>query len=244
MEEALAVGAGVFDAAEPLGEVGTIFECFELGLGVRIVIGDVRPAVGLGDLQIDQQGGHGLAAHAGAAIGVEGERARRDVLCGHRLGDQVFGQLCGFTQGEHPAHHIAAEDIEDHVQVIAGPLGGSLEFRDIPAPNLVGLHRQQFRFGIRRMDALMAPLARTARGRQQAVHGPDRAHVATVIEQLRVDGAWGAVGKTVAIEHLAQGLPLGLAEGEWRPGPRRGEPRRTQSAAASILAIDPGPVDT
>ena len=80
VEEALAVGAGVFDAAEPLGEVRTIFECFELGLGVRIVIGDVRPAVGLGDLQIDQQGGHGLAAHAGAAVGVQGQRTGDDVV--------------------------------------------------------------------------------------------------------------------------------------------------------------------
>lgn len=141
LEEALAVGAGVFDAAEPLGEIGTIFERFELGLGVRIVIGDVRPAVGLGDLQIDQQGGHGLAAHAGAAIGVQGKRTRRDVLFGHRLGDQVFGQLCGFTQGEHPAHHVAAEDIENHVQVVATPFGWAFEFRDVPAPDLVGLHR-------------------------------------------------------------------------------------------------------
>ena len=29
-EEALAVGAGVFDAAELLGKVGTVCECFEL----------------------------------------------------------------------------------------------------------------------------------------------------------------------------------------------------------------------
>ena len=76
MEAALAVDTGVFDAAEPLGEVGTIFECFELRLGIRIVIGDMRSAMGLDDLQIDQQGGHGLAAHAGAAVGVQGERAR------------------------------------------------------------------------------------------------------------------------------------------------------------------------
>jgi hypothetical protein len=75
VEAALAVDTGVFDAAEPLGKVGTIFECFELRLGIRIVIGDMRSAMGLGDLQIDQQGGHGLAAHAGAAVGVQGERA-------------------------------------------------------------------------------------------------------------------------------------------------------------------------
>jgi hypothetical protein len=102
VEEALAVGAGVFDAAEPLGEVGTICECFELRFGTRIVIGNMRSAVGLGDLQIDQQGDHGLAWHAGARVSVEGERTRPEVLFDHRLGDQVFGQLCEFTQGDHP----------------------------------------------------------------------------------------------------------------------------------------------
>ena len=49
LEEVLAVGARILDAAEPLGEVGTVLERFELGLGVRIVIRDMRPAVGLGD---------------------------------------------------------------------------------------------------------------------------------------------------------------------------------------------------
>ena len=43
-KEVLAMGAGILDAAETLGEVGTIFERFELSLGVRIVIGDVGPA--------------------------------------------------------------------------------------------------------------------------------------------------------------------------------------------------------
>ena len=60
LEEVLAVGARILDAAETLREVRTIFERFELRLGVRVVIGDVRPAVSLGDLQIDEQGGHGF----------------------------------------------------------------------------------------------------------------------------------------------------------------------------------------
>jgi hypothetical protein len=34
-EELLAVGARILDAAETLGEIGTIFERFELSLGVR-----------------------------------------------------------------------------------------------------------------------------------------------------------------------------------------------------------------
>jgi hypothetical protein len=50
LEELLAVGARILDAAEALGELGAIFKRFELSLGVRIVIGDMGPAVGLGDL--------------------------------------------------------------------------------------------------------------------------------------------------------------------------------------------------
>ena len=77
MEELLAMGTCVLDAAKSFGEIGPVFERFELRLRIRIVIGDVRPAVGLGDLQIDQQSGHGFATHAGAAIGMQGERLRR-----------------------------------------------------------------------------------------------------------------------------------------------------------------------
>ena len=90
---------------------------------------------------------------------MQGERPRREVLCGHGLGDQLFGQLCGFTQGDHPAHHVAAEDIEAHVQVLAAPVDRAFECREIPAPDLVGQSREQLRFDVRWMDALIAPLA-------------------------------------------------------------------------------------
>ena len=46
LEEVLAMGACILDAAESLGELGPVFECFELRLRIRIVIGDMRPAVG------------------------------------------------------------------------------------------------------------------------------------------------------------------------------------------------------
>ena len=53
VEEPLAVSAGVFDRAEAIGEVGPVFQSFELRLGVRIVVRDVRAAVGLGDIEVD-----------------------------------------------------------------------------------------------------------------------------------------------------------------------------------------------
>ena len=79
-EELLAVSASIFDRAEAIGEVGPVLQGLELRLGVRIVVRDVRPAVGLGDLQIDQQRGNGLGSHAGAAIGVQRQGPGCDVL--------------------------------------------------------------------------------------------------------------------------------------------------------------------
>ena len=60
LEEASAVSASVLDRAEALREVRSVFQGFELGLGVRVVIRDVRPAVGSGDIEIDEQRGDGL----------------------------------------------------------------------------------------------------------------------------------------------------------------------------------------
>ena len=46
MEESLAVGAGVFDGAESLGEVRAVFQGLELGLREGIVVGDVGAGMG------------------------------------------------------------------------------------------------------------------------------------------------------------------------------------------------------
>ena len=48
VEELLAVSASVLNRAETIGEVGSVLQGFELRLGVRIVIRDMRAAVGLG----------------------------------------------------------------------------------------------------------------------------------------------------------------------------------------------------
>ena len=89
IEEVLAMGAGILDAAEAFRKVGAIFQGPELRLRERVVVGDVGSAVGLGDVQIDQQLRDGLGAHAGAAVGVQGQRARLDRLLGHGIGDQL-----------------------------------------------------------------------------------------------------------------------------------------------------------
>ena len=59
-EELLAVSASVLDRAEAIGEVGSVLQGFELRLRVRIVIRHVRAAVGLGDLEVNEERGDGL----------------------------------------------------------------------------------------------------------------------------------------------------------------------------------------
>ena len=45
-----------------------------------------------------------------------------DALFEHGFADQPFGQEFAFAMGEHPADDVAAVDVEDHVEVEAGPL--------------------------------------------------------------------------------------------------------------------------
>ena len=59
-EEVLAVAPGVLDAAEPFRKVRPVLEGFELGLGVRVVIARIGPAMGLGDPHVGQQERHWL----------------------------------------------------------------------------------------------------------------------------------------------------------------------------------------
>ena len=158
LEELPAVNASVLDRAEALREVGSVFQSFELRLGVRIVIRDVRAAVGLGDIEIDEQRGYSLRSHAGAAIGMERESPGRDVFFLHGIGDEVLGEFGGLPMSDQPADDIATVDIEDHVEMEAGPLGRALQFGDVPGPHFVGADRQEFGLGVERMDALTPAL--------------------------------------------------------------------------------------
>ncbi len=66
-------------------------------------------------VEVDEQGGDRLGAHAGAAIGVQGQGSGHDVVA----------EPGAFTGSHHPADPSAtlragdktAEDVEDHVEV-------------------------------------------------------------------------------------------------------------------------------
>ena len=43
--------------------------------------------------------------------------SRLDFLFATRIRNELFGQFRTFTVGHHPADHVAAEDVEDHVEI-------------------------------------------------------------------------------------------------------------------------------
>ena len=59
-EKSLRESAIVLNAAEAVGRLGTIFHGAELTLRVRVVIGNVRTAMGLGHSQVGQEESNGL----------------------------------------------------------------------------------------------------------------------------------------------------------------------------------------
>jgi len=66
------------------------------------------------------------------------ELSGSDVLFCTALLDQTLGQLRTFAHGHHPAGDVAAEDIEDHVEIKVGPLRRAQQLGDVPAPELIG----------------------------------------------------------------------------------------------------------
>jgi hypothetical protein len=53
--------------------------------------------------QIDEQCGHRLGAHAGAAVGVQREHAAFDGVTRYGLVDELFGQVGALSLDDQPA---------------------------------------------------------------------------------------------------------------------------------------------
>ena len=132
LEELAAVSTGVLDRTEARREVGSVLQGFKLCFGERIVIRDVWTAVSFSDVEINQQSGDGFGAHAGTAVGMQGQRARVDVLLCNGIGDELLRQFRRFACSDHPADDIAAEDIEDDKEVEVAPFDRALQWSERP----------------------------------------------------------------------------------------------------------------
>ena len=104
------------------GNSGRYFSVLNCASENGLSFGDVRPRVGLGHAEIGEQERDGLRGHRRAAVGVDVSCSRADALAGARLVDELLGQRGALAMGDHPADDVAAEDVEDDVQVEVGPL--------------------------------------------------------------------------------------------------------------------------
>ena len=117
VEEASTEDFSILDTAEALGETRLIFERLEVTFRKGVVIGGVRAVMRTGDAEIGQQERRGLGFHRTAAIGVQRELARHDVVFLDRIVEQRLEQAGGFGVGDTPGDDAAAEDVENDVEV-------------------------------------------------------------------------------------------------------------------------------
>jgi hypothetical protein len=71
-----------------------------------------------------------------------------DALLLERLRDELLGDACRLTVLDRPAHDVAAEDVQKHVQVEVRPLRRSEQLGDVPAPEFVGSRGEQLGLGV------------------------------------------------------------------------------------------------
>jgi hypothetical protein len=169
-EEVLPKCARVGDRSESLGKLRTIFERFEVRFGEGIIVRHVRAAMRLGHAEVGQEERDRLALHRGAAVRMKRELPGLNALLRAGLGNEALGERRALVRGEHPADDIAAEDVEDHIEIEVRPLGRAQEFGDVPAPHRVGLRRQQLGRRVVRAPHVIAPFFDFAGRVQQPVH--------------------------------------------------------------------------
>ena len=115
VEEILGPPASILLAAEPFWVIRAVLQSLELGFGVRVIVGNVRPGVGFGHTQVCHQKCHRFGSHRAAAISMDGELSWLNALPGTSFGNQLFRQVGCFAFGDHPTDHKAAENIVDDV---------------------------------------------------------------------------------------------------------------------------------
>ena len=154
---------------------------------------------------------------------------------------QALGQVRILVPGDHPAHDVAAEEVEDHIERVVEIRNRALELGDIPGPDLIRARRDQLGGGIGRMPGLCAPLAHFVGRGEHAIHRARGAEVGLLVEQRGMNLGGRLVDEPRAVQHVEDRLAFG---GTQRPAARAAAvdralpatPRRCDTAPPSHLA--------
>src|ERR1019366_8379858 len=163
-----------------------------------------------------------------------------DTLLEDRVVDQSLGELGPFGPGQHPAHDVAAVDIQNDVEVVVRPLLRSVQFRYVPRPNFVRPLGDELGFLMRRMGCLAAAFAHLVVFVEDPVHGGERCEVGPLVEQLGVDGGRCLVDELIGLEGRLDLLTLDFAQGPGLGGAYPFGAHRLRALA--VLAIPGGPI--
>jgi len=212
VEKRLAKFTRVRETSERLRKLGLILQRLEVRFDVRIVVGNVWPRVRFGHPQIRKQKGNRLGSHGTAAVGVNGEFAWIDALFADGFLDKNSRQLRTLAIGDHPAHDIAAVDVDNHVEVVVGPLLRAMQFGDIPGVHLTRPRRAELGFYVGRTHGLIAPLADFADIVQDAIHRRHRAMPHAFVQQRSVNVRHAAVHETFLVNRTQDHGALRIRE--------------------------------
>ena len=207
----------VFERAEPCRKLRPVFHGPELRLGERIVVAHAGPRMTGGDTQVREEQRDECAAHGRTAVRVNGELVRRDALLRAGCRQQALGQVRILVPRDHPAHDVAAEEVEDDIERVVEIRNRALELGDIPGPDLIRARRDQLGGGIGRMPGLCAPLAHFVGRGEHAIHRARGAEVGLLLEQRGMNLGGRLVDEPRAVQHVEDRLAFG---GTQRPRAR------------------------
>ena len=108
---------------------------------------------------------------------MQGEHLGLDALLQVAFLDEAGGERGGFPFGERPADDVSAEDVEQDIEIEAGPALRSEQAGDVPRPDLVRGGGDELGIGVVRVAELIAPFPDRLFGGQEAVHGAFRAQI-------------------------------------------------------------------
>ena len=148
---------------------------------------------------------------------MKGELVGFNVLLATALGDEALGERGTFSVSQHPANHVAGEDVEDDVEVVVGPLDGATKLRDIPRPNLVRRFGQQLRLGVVRMAPLVPALSDLAVLLQNPIHRANRAEVGSLVQKRSPHLSGRLVDEPLTVQGPEDFLALSFVESSVRP---------------------------
>lgn len=164
---------------------------------------------------------HGLGSPGCTPVAVARHLITAYALLDEHLSNHFCGEMLGFAAVEHPSRDVPAVDVEDEVEVVVVPLCRTQQLRDVPCPDLIGGSSHQLRLGMRRMPELVAAIADSHLGLEDALHRVDGAGIGAIVQQFCVP-----FGRSLIGERSRRG-------GHPAPGSarRHSKPRAMQDAA-------------